>query len=93
VTVTQDKTRYNKTSQKPSYTGWARQPSRRKRVRDTPSPAVWSHTKHQANRYNMYADGLVQTHTGLVLAILVSMSPFICALLDLVDHGHHSIHS
>ena len=81
ISAEHDITKYNKPRSKPPHQGWARQPSRRKRVpragrrvRDTPTPTVRSPTKTQANKLNMYAEDLGQTRSGSMMAASVSLS-------------------
>lgn len=69
-----DKKRENKiqkTKQNASYTGWKRQPNRRKgvsntgkNVRDIPAYIVRRRQKHHSNSHNRYTEYLVQTYTG-----------------------------
>ena len=60
---------YNKTGHLPSYQGWMRQPSRRKRIpkagnkrQRQPLPPLRSPTRRQLPNYNTYTEGLTQTH-------------------------------
>jgi hypothetical protein len=65
TTPKQDKTRYNKTSEKPSYGCWARRkgiPRKDKRVRNTPIPSVRSPIKITSHK--VYAEDLLQTEAA-----------------------------
>lgn len=67
--------RYNKKRKKLSYQGWTRQLNRRnqvpkagKKVREITAPTVSSPAKHLASRYNIYEEGIVQSHSGPMIA-------------------------
>lgn len=84
------KTRYNKTRQKPSYQGWTRLPSRRKRVsradkrlRDTHFHCLESYIADSAN---VYIEDLVQMLAVLVLVPSVSVRPYEICFVDSVGH-------
>lgn len=67
ATVSQDRGRYNKTSQKYSHRDLTRQPNRRKsaprtdnRVRQTPTFTLKSTTNYQAKNHSIYSEDRVQ---------------------------------
>ena len=83
---------YNRPRHKPLFQGYSRQPSRRKGVlraekesRTPPLPVLGAPHKHQANNHNIYAEDIVQTHAGSVIAASVSVSLYEPCLVDSVD--------
>lgn len=82
-----NKTKYNKKRQKVLHLDCILQANGRKRVTHAgkrvnvlPTHTVWSSTMTPCYRLNIYAEVLVQTLADLLLAVLVSLSTYICAL-------------
>lgn len=78
-------TSYSKIRHKPSYQGWVKQPSGRKRVlragksqsqRQPPFPLLEILQKHQAINNNIFAEDLAQDPFKLCDTASVSVSPY-----------------
>lgn len=57
-----------------------------KTVQNTPVLTVRSSIKHQANSLNLYAEDLVNTHAGSMIAVFINLSGYEPCLVDSVDH-------
>jgi hypothetical protein len=83
----------NNTGQKSSYQGWTKQPGRSKRipiagkrVQDSPnSHSLEPHKETKLHDCNIYVGSLGHTHTGSLMVISVSLSPYEPRAVDSMD--------
>lgn len=77
-TTKHDIARFNKTRHKSTYHEWARYPSRRKGVPGASKRVIYTLTltdkgpakEPKLNHHSMYAEGLVKTNAGTMIAFL-----------------------